>query len=103
MTISDNGDVLFVDDHSENCLPDPNIGNDGYVFSSGLSHGIKSSIVSNTSNLPSDYGTTSAAARRQIESALIRSGDTGFGLGKSRLIVFEFNVNVNLLFMTCKI
>jgi hypothetical protein len=29
-----------------------------------------------------DYGTTSAAARKQIENSLVKSGDTGFGTGK---------------------
>lgn len=81
LTMSDNGVVVFTDDHSEYCLPDPNIENDGYVFNSGLSPSTKSSIVSNISNLLSDHGTTAAVARRQIESALVRSGDTGFGSG----------------------
>ena len=57
------------------------MGNDGYVFNSGLSPSKKSSIISKISDLLSDYGTTPAAARKQIENSLVKSGDTGFGSG----------------------
>ena len=33
------------------------------------------------SDMLSDYGTTPAAVRKQIEHYLVKSGDTGFGLG----------------------
>ena len=57
------------------------MGNDGYVFNSGLSPTKRSSIVSSITDLMSDYGTTPAVVRKQIENSLVKSGDTGFGSG----------------------
>ena len=81
-TIYTDGNVVFKNDHSELCLPDPDMGNDGYVFNSGLSPTRKTSIISSISDMLSDYGTTPAAARKQIENSLVRTGDTGFGSGR---------------------
>ena len=80
-TLFDDGNVVFKNDHAELCLTDPDMGNDGYVFNTGLSPTKKSSIISSITDMMSDYGTTSAAARRQIEHSLVKSGDTGFGSG----------------------
>ena len=76
-----NGTVDFKNDHSDRCLPDLDMGNDGYVFNSGLSPTKKISMISNVTDMFSDYGTTAVAARKQIEHSLVRSGDTGFGSG----------------------
>ena len=57
------------------------MGNDGYVFDSGLSPTKKISMISNVTDMFSDYGTTDVAARKQIEHSLVKSGDTGFGSG----------------------
>ena len=81
-TLYDDGKVVFKNEHNQLCLPDPNMGNDGYVFSTGLSPTKKQSIIANVSDMLSDYGTTPAAARKQIENSLVKSGDTGFGLGE---------------------
>lgn len=86
-TIFTDGNVVFKNDHSELCLPDPDMGNDGYVFNSGLSPTRKTSIISSISDMLSDYGTTPAAARKQIENSLVRSGDTGFGSGRRAIKV----------------
>ena len=86
-TIFKNGELIFKNSHNELCLPDPDVENDGYVFNSGISPTKKSSIIANITDMLSDYGTTSAAARKQIENSLIKSGDTGFGTGKP--FVFE--------------
>ena len=80
-TIFNDGELILKNIHNELCLPDPDMENDGYVFS-GLSPTKKSSIIANITDMLSDYGTTSAAARKQIENSLIKSGDTGFGTGK---------------------
>ena len=71
----------FNNDHSERCLPDPDMGNDSYVLNSGLNPTKKVSIISNVTDMFSDYGTTAVAARKQIEQSLVKSGDTGFGSG----------------------
>ena len=39
-------------------------------------------VVSTVSDMLSDYGTTSAVARKQIEKSLIKSGHTGFKTGQ---------------------
>lgn len=80
-TFFSNGNVDFKNGHSDRCLPDSDMGNDGYVFNSGLSPTKKVSIVSNVTDLFGDYGTTAVAARKQIELSLIKSGDIGFGSG----------------------
>ena len=80
-TLCSDGHVDFNNDHSERCLPDPDMGNDGYVFNSGLSPTKKVSMISNVTDMFSDYGTTAVAARKQIEQSLVKSGDTGFGSG----------------------
>ena len=80
-TLFSDGKVLFESDHSELCLPDPDMGNNGYVFNTGLSPSKRTSIVSNVVDLLSDYGTTPAAARKQIERSLVKSGVTGFAVG----------------------
>ena len=80
-TLYHDGKVVFKNDHTELCLPDPDMGNDGYVFNSGLSPTKRSSIVSSITDLMSDYGTTPAVVRKQIENSLVKSGDTGFGSG----------------------
>ena len=85
-TLFDDGSVVFKNEHNELCLPDPNMGNDGYVFSAGLSPTKKQAIIANISDMLSDYGTTPAAARKQIEHSLVKSGDTGFGLGEFFMI-----------------
>ena len=59
------------------------MGNDGYVFNSGLSPSKRSLIVTNLCDLLNDFGTTPAAAKRQIEHSLVKSGDTGFGSGNA--------------------
>lgn len=41
----------------------------------------KSTIVTNITDTLSDYGTPAAAARKQIENFLIKSGETSFGSG----------------------
>jgi hypothetical protein len=73
--------VSFKNDHSDLDLPDPHMDNDGYVFNSGLSPAKKSSIISCITDMLSEYGTTAAAARKQIEQSLVITGDTGFGSG----------------------
>ena len=80
-TLFSDGVVTFKNDHADLCLPDPDMGNDGYVFNNGLSPSRRTCIVSTVVDLLSDYGTTPAAAKKQIEHALVKSGDTGFGLG----------------------
>ena len=65
-----------------NCVLLTLIFNDGYVFNSGLSPSKRTSIIANVSDLLSDYSTTPAAARKQIERSLIKSGDTGFAAGE---------------------
>lgn len=57
------------------------------MFNSGLSPTKKSSIIANITDMLCDYGTSSAAARKQIENSLIKSGDTGFGSGNA--VVFK--------------
>ena len=57
------------------------VSNDGYVFSTGLLPTKKPAIIANISDMLSDSDTTPAAVRKQIEHYLIKSGDTGFGLG----------------------
>ena len=59
------------------------MGNDGYAFNSGLSPSKRSQIVANLCDLLSDFGTTPAAAKREIEHSLVKSGDTGFGSGNA--------------------
>lgn len=56
-------------------------GFEGYVFNPGLSPTKRSSIVSSITDLMSDYRTTPAVVRKQIEHSLVKSGDTGFGSG----------------------
>ena len=73
--------VIFRNDHSDRCLPDADMGNDGYVFNSGLSPTKEISMISNVTDMFSAYGTTAVAARKQIEQSLVKSGDTGFGSG----------------------
>ena len=80
-TLFSNGNVDFKNDHSDRCLPDSDMGNDGYVFNSGLSPTKKISMISNVTDMFSDYSTTAVAARKQIEQSLVKSGDTGFGSG----------------------
>ena len=92
-TIFNDGDLIFKNGHNELCLPDPDMENDGYVFNSGLSPTKKSSIIANITDMLCDYGTTSAAARKQIENSLIKSGDTGFGSGNA--IVFALSTFMN--------
>jgi hypothetical protein len=36
-TLFSDGKVSFANDHTDLCLPDPHMDNDGYVFNSGLS------------------------------------------------------------------
>ena len=81
-TIFTNGNVVFKNTHAELCLADADLGNDGYVFNSGLSPSKRTSIIASVSDLLSDYSTTPAAARKQIERSLIKSGDTGFAAGE---------------------
>jgi hypothetical protein len=81
-TLFNDGKLIFKNAHHDLCLPDPDMGNDGYVFNSGLSPSKKSSMISQISDLLSDYGTTPSAARKQIENSLVKSGDTGFGSGE---------------------
>ena len=92
-TIFNDGDLIFKNSHNELCLTDPDMENDGYVFNTGLSPTKKSSIIANITNMLCDYGTTSSAARKQIENSLIKSGDTGFGSGNA--IVFEAFTFIN--------
>jgi hypothetical protein len=82
LTIFNDGELIFENIQNELCLPDPDMENDGYVFNSGPSPTEKSSIIVNITHMLGDYGTTSAAARKQIENSLVKSGDTGFGTGK---------------------
>ena len=85
-------------DHSEQCLPDSYVGNDGYVFYSGLSPSKRSLIVTNLCDLLNDFRTTPAAAKRQIENSLVKSGDTGFGSGNTVLSFwFHFSGLVTLM------
>ena len=96
-TLFSNGEMYFKHDHSERCLPDSYMGNDGYVFNFGLSPVKRSLIVSNLSDMLSDFGTTPAAATRQIEHALVKSGDTGFGSGKvAYFICLQFYISMTL-------
>jgi hypothetical protein len=80
-TLFSNGDVVFRNVHADRCLPDVDMGNDGYVFNSGLSPTKKMSMISNVTDMFSAYGTTAVAARKQIEQSLVKSGDTGYGSG----------------------
>jgi hypothetical protein len=92
-TLFSDGKVSFKNDHSDLCLPDPHMDNDGYVLKSGctgqVSTGMgasvrpekKSAIISNITEMLSDCGTTAAAARKRIEQSLVKTGDTGFGSG----------------------
>lgn len=57
------------------------MGNDGHIFNLCLSSTKKSTIAPNITDMLSDYGTPAAAARKQIENFLIKSGETGFGSG----------------------
>ena len=82
-TLYTNGKLIFKNVHAEQCLPDSYMGNDGYDFNSGLSPSKRSQIVTNLCDLLSDFGTTPAAAKRQIEHSLVKSGDTGFGSGNA--------------------
>ena len=81
-TMYRDGNVVFKNGHVERCLIDPKLEDDDYVFRSGLCPSKKASIISTVSDLLSDYSTTNAVARRQIENSLLKSGDTGFGAGK---------------------
>ena len=101
-TLHDDGNVVFKNEHNELCLPDPNMGNDGYVFNAGLSPTKKQSIIANVSDMLSDYGTTPAAARKQIENSLVKSGDTGFGVGEffydqSPFVCFNILLNSSII------
>ena len=57
------------------------MGNDGYVFNSGISPTKELSIISKVTDMFSAYVTTAVAVRKPIEQSLVKSGDTGFGLG----------------------
>lgn len=46
--------VVFKNEHNALCLPDPNMGYDGHVFSTGLSSTKKPAIVANISDMLSD-------------------------------------------------
>ena len=81
-TFSRDGKLVFRNGHVESCLVDTKLDNDGYVFSAGLSPTKKESIISTVSDLLCDHGTTNAVVRKQIENSLVKSGDTGFGVGK---------------------
>ena len=93
-TLFSNGKMYFKHDHSERCLPDSYMGNDGYVFNSGLSPAERSLIVSNLSVMLSDFGTMPAAATRQIGHALVKSGDTGFGSGKVAYLICATSITL---------
>ena len=90
-TIFSDGKVVFKNTHAELCLPDTDLGNDGYVFNSGLSPSKKTTIIANVSDLLNDYSTTPAAARKQIERSLVKSGDTGFAAGQVILWILTFS------------
>ena len=74
--------MVFKNTPAELCLPDTDLGNNGYVFNSGLSPSKKTSIIANVSDLSSDDSTTPATARKQIERSLVKSGDIGFAAGE---------------------
>lgn len=63
-TIFTNGNVVFKNTHAELRLADADLGNDGYVFNSGLSSSKRTSIIASVSDLLGDYSTTPAAARK---------------------------------------
>ena len=81
------GELHFKNGHVDDCLVDKELNNDGYVFNAGLSPSKKNSMILTVSDLLSDYGMTAAVAKKQIENALIKSGETGFGAGKSFLLL----------------
>ena len=85
-TLFSNGDAVFKNVHADWCLPDADMGNDGYVFNSGISPTKELSIISKVTDMFSAYVTTAVAVRKPIEQSLVKSGDTGFGLG----IVWKF-------------
>lgn len=60
------GRLLFENEHADNCQPNLDMGNDGYVFNLGLSPTKNIMIISNITDMLSGYGTTAAAARKQI-------------------------------------
>lgn len=77
-------------------MVDSELSNDGYIFNAGLSPSKKILMILTVSDLLSDYGMTAAVASKQVDNALIKSGNTGFGAGKSFQLQTRFLIFVGV-------
>ena len=84
------GSVVFRNDHSDRCLPDADMGNDGYA---GLSPTKKILMISNVTDMFSAYGTTAVAARKQIEQSICGLARMRFLLSCTTVTIPETKTN----------